>query len=313
MEIKLLSSPLQGFTDYIFRNAFDKYFGGIGKFYAPYIRLRGKLEIKSSQIKDIDQENNKDIYLIPQIMTKSVDEFLFIANFVKNHGYDELNWNLGCPYPMVARRGLGSGQIKDIDGVERILDEVFTKADIKISIKTRLGYESPGEIFQLLPVFDKYPIENIIIHPRIGKQLYKGELDLDYFQKCLESTNHKIIYNGDITSLDKFQNLQNRFNSVNQWMIGRGMIANPFLPCMIKNANPDFLTDKNEIFRKFHEELFEKYSQQLSGDKHIIMKMFQFWKYFISIFPNNQKDIKMIKKAKNTESYQIAVKQILNL
>ena len=308
---KLFSSPLQGFTDCIFRNAFQKYFGGIDSFYAPYIRLKGKLEINDSQQREINPENNRNINLIPQIMTKRIEEFLFVAKQVKELGYDELNWNLGCPFPMVAKRGLGSGQIKDIEGIERILDEVKSNCDIRISIKTRLGYENSDEIFQLLNLLEKYVIENITIHPRIGTQLYKGDVDLDTFQRCLENTNHKIIYNGGITSTEKLHGLQNRFPAIDQWMIGRGIIANPFLPQMIKSGKSEFPKNKIEIFKKFHDELVGKYTQQLSGDKHLIMKMYQFWEYFIAIFPKSQKGLKKIKKAKNIDQYFKAVDEIL--
>jgi len=232
MNMTLISSPLQGFTDYIFRSAFNKYFNGIDTYYTPYIRLKGKLEIKPRTHTDINKESNRNINLIPQIMTKRVDEFLFVADYLKNNGFDELNWNLGCPFPMVANRGLGSGQIIDIDGIEKILEEVFLKTRMTISIKIRLGYESSDEIFQLLPILDKFPLKNITIHPRIGKQLYKGDVDLESFSNCLECTKHEIIYNGDIRSLEKFQQLQKRFPDIHQWMIGRGMIANPFLPQM---------------------------------------------------------------------------------
>jgi len=312
MTIKLLSSPLQGFTDHIFRNSFNMYFGGIDKFYAPYIRLKGKLEIKASQQREINPDNNRNINLIPQMMTKRVEEFLFVAKEVTALGYEELNWNLGCPFPMVAKRGLGSGQITDIEGIDRILNDVFVNSDIKISIKTRLGYEDHDEIFPLLLILEKYPINNITIHPRIGKQLYKGKIDLDTFQKCLDRTNHKIIYNGDITSVEKFRELQNRYSSIDSWMVGRGIIANPFLPQMIKNEKFDFPSNKNEIFQEFHNELLENYSQLLSGDKHIIMKMVQFWEYFITIFPDSHKRLKKIKKSKNIREYEAAVKVIFD-
>jgi len=312
MRFKLISSPLQGFTDFRFRNTFNKYFGGIDSFYAPYIRLDGKLEVKPAYERDILPDNNKNVEVIPQIMTKDADAFLFVARFVKNLGYKELNWNLGCPYPMVTKKGLGSGLIKNPAKIDKILYKVFEESDIKVSVKMRLGYDSSEEIFQVLPILNKYPLESIAIHPRIGKQLYKGRVDLDAFQRCIESTAHVLLYNGDITDVTHFNKLAERFPAINHWMIGRGLIADPFLPLMIKNNIATFPEDRVEIFGKFHDALFYEYSQALSGPSHLMMKMLLFWEYFSTAFHNSPKGLKKIKKAKTINAYHEAVKEILD-
>ena len=207
MDYTLLSSPLQGFTDYKFRNAFHQYFGGIDTFYSPYIRLNGKLEIKPSYHRDLIPENNNTLTVIPQIITNDADEFLFVAKYVQELGYQELNWNLGCPYPMVTKRCMGSGLINDWERIDGILNRVHQESDILVSMKMRMGYEDSTEILKVLPVLDKYPLKNIAIHARIGKQLYKGGVDLDAFQRCLENTQHKLYYNGDITSVLQYQKM----------------------------------------------------------------------------------------------------------
>ena len=235
MSSTLLSSPLQGFTDFRFRNAFHRYFGGIDTFYSPYIKLNGKLVIKGSYERDILPENNTTLEVIPQIITNDAEEFLFVANYVQQLGYKELNWNLGCPYPMVAKCGMGSGLISNTSQIEHILKRVHNETDIIVSMKMRMGYENPTEILDVFPILEQYPIKNIAIHARIGKQLYKGGVDLDSFQKCLDTSKQKIYYNGDITSVEKFRMMQERFPSIDHWMIGRGLIADPFLPSMIKN------------------------------------------------------------------------------
>jgi len=312
MPFKLLSSPLQGFTDFRFRNSFNKYFGGIDTFYAPYIRLNGKPEIKLAYQRDILPKNNTGLELIPQIMTNDADEFLYVAKYVQGLGYKELNWNLGCPYPMVAKRGLGSGLINDPAKINGILHKVYAESDIIVSVKMRLGYKNSEEIFRVLPFLEAYPIKSIAIHPRIGKQLYKGEVDLDSFQRCIENTNHKIYYNGNITSVAGFNELAERFPMTDHWMIGRGIIADPFLPEMIKSNTSAYPENRIEIFSKFHDALLHDYSQVLSGPGHIIMKMFHFWEYFISSFSNSQKGLKKIKKAKSMSAYENAVRDILN-
>ncbi|MCL7764318.1 tRNA-dihydrouridine synthase family protein [Polaribacter sp. Z014] len=311
MSQTLLSSPLQGFTDYKFRNAFNHFFGGIDTFYSPYIRLNGKLVIKNSYKKDIQLDNNNELEVIPQIITNDVDEFLFVSKYVRELGYKELNWNLGCPYPMVTKRGMGSGLIADPEKINSILHKIHNESDILVSMKMRMGYDTPEEILETLPVLDKYPLKNIAIHARIGKQLYKGGTDLDSFQKCVDNTKHKLYYNGDITSVATFKKLQERFPSIDHWMIGRGLIADPFLPSMIKNDTTEYPKNRYDLFNEFHDRIFTEYDAALSGPTPIKMKMLGFWEYFSQSFSNPQKTFKKIKKAGNSKKYEIAVKEII--
>mgnify|MGYP006191557341 FL=1 len=310
MSITLLSSPLQGFTDFRFRNAFHKHFGGIDTFYSPYIKLNGKLVVKGSYERDILPENNNTLEVIPQIITNDAEEFLFVAKYVQQFGYKELNWNLGCPYPMVAKCGMGSGLIKNTDQIEHILKRVHNETDIIVSMKMRMGYENATEILDVFPILEQYPIKNIAIHARIGKQLYKGGVDLDSFQKCLDTSKQKIYYNGDITSVAKFNELQERFPSIDHWMIGRGLIADPFLPSMIKNNTTEYPKNRLEIFEAFHDEIYREYDAYLQGPTPIRMKMLGFWEYFSESFSNPQKTFKKIKKAGNSKNYEAAVKEI---
>ena len=310
MNIRLLSSPLQGFTDFRFRKAFHKHFGGIDTFYSPYIKLNGKLIVKGSYERDILPENNTTLEVIPQIITNDAEEFLFVTKYVQQFGYKELNWNLGCPYPMVAKCGMGSGLISNTSQIEHILKRVHNETDIVVSMKMRMGYDNPTEILEVFPILDQYPIKNIAIHARIGKQLYKGGVDLDSFQKCLDHTKHKIYYNGDITSVTKFKELQERFPSIDHWMIGRGLIADPFLPFMIKNNTTEYPKKRFEIFEAFHDEIYREYDAYLQGPTPIRMKMLGFWEYFSESFSNPQKTFKKIKKAGNSKSYEAAVKEI---
>ena len=295
MNTTLLSSPLQGFTDFRFRNAFHRYFGGIDTFYSPYIKLNGKLVIKGSYERDILPENNSTLEVIPQIITNDAEEFLFVANYVQQLGYKELNWNLGCPYPMVAKCGMGSGLISNTSQIEHILKRVHNETDIIVSMKMRMGYENASEILDVFPILEQYPIKNIAIHARIGKQLYKGGVDLDSFQKCLDTSKQKIYYNGDITSVEKFRLMQVRFPSIDHWMIGRGLIADPFLPSMIKNNTTEYPKNRFEIFEAFHDEIYREYDAYLQGPTPIRMKMLGFWEYFSESFSNPQKTFKKIK------------------
>lgn len=311
MSITLLSSPLQGFTDFRFRNAFHKYFGGIDTFYAPYIRLNGKLDIKPAYQKDIALKNNTTLEVIPQVMTNDADEFLFVSKYVQSLGYKELNWNLGCPYPMVVNRCMGSGLLNDAARIDEILKKVHNESDIIVSMKMRMGYENSEEILSVLPVLEKYPLKNVAVHARIGKQLYKGGVDLESFQNTLDATNHKMYYNGDITTVSGYREMQERFPTIDHWMIGRGIIADPFLAQMIKADTEVYPEDRMEVFSKFHDTLFSEFQASLSGAKHILMKMTSYWEYFAQSFPDSRKVFKQIKKAKSINHYDDAVRNIL--
>lgn len=310
MDYTLLSSPLQGFTDFRFRNAQNKLFGGIDTFYSPYIRLNGKMVIKPSYERDLLPENNLDLEVIPQVITNDADEFLFVAKYVRELGYKELNWNLGCPYPMVTKSGMGSGLISNPEKINNILHRAHSESDIIVSMKMRLGYENSEEILDVLPVLDTYPIKNIAIHARIGKQLYKGGVNLDAFQQCIDNTKHKLYYNGDITSVAKFHEMQQRFPSIDHWMIGRGLISDPFLPSMIKNNTMEYPANKMELFSAFHDTLYAIYSESLSGSTHLLLKMYHLWEYFSVTFSNPNKVLKKIKKAQSIKNYEAAVAEI---
>ncbi|MEH6513134.1 tRNA-dihydrouridine synthase family protein [Maribacter arcticus] len=312
MSVTLLSSPLQGFTDFRFRNAFHHYFGGIDTFYAPYIRLNGKMVIKNSYQKDLQPENNKTLEVIPQVMTGDADEFLFVIKYIQSLGYKELNWNLGCPYPMVTKQGMGSGLICNPEKIDHILKRAHEETDVVVSMKMRMGYENAEEILEVFPILDSYPLKNIAIHARIGKQLYKGGVDLEAFQRCVESTKHKLYYNGDITTVAKFTEMQERFPTIDHFMMGRGLIADPFLPSMIKNNTTEYPKDRWKIFSEFHDTIYQQYDEALSGPTPIKMKMQGFWEYFSQSTSNPHKAFKKIKKANNPRAYQQAVREILN-
>ncbi|MGQ3678399.1 tRNA-U20a,U20b-dihydrouridine synthase [Tenacibaculum lutimaris] len=312
MSFNLLSSPLQGFTDFRFRNAQQKYFGGIDTFYAPYIRLNGKFKIKSSYERDLLPENNTTLTVIPQVITNDAEEFLFVAKYVQSLGYKELNWNLGCPYPMVTKSGMGSGLICNPTRIDEILHRAHNETDILVSMKMRMGYENSEEILHTFPILDKYPLKNVAIHARIGKQLYKGGVDLDAFQKCIDVAKHQLYYNGDITTVAGFKAMKERFPSITHFMIGRGLIADPFLPQMIKDNTTEYPKDRWKIFGEFHDEIYQQYDAALSGPTPIKMKMLGFWEYFSQSFSDPRKTYKKIKKATNPKKYQAAVKDILD-
>ena len=225
-----------------------------------------------------------------------------MARHLSDLGYASFNWNLGCPYPMVAKKHRGSGMLPYPDRIDAFLEKVMGEIPGELSVKTRLGRYSSEEIFRLIPVFNRYPLKEVIIHPRTGVQMYDGRPDIDIFEGCLERLRHPVVYNGDINRLEDFSRLEGRFPTVERWMIGRGALINPFLPTIIKSGK-DVLADKIDVFRRFHGDLFNAYREVFSGPAHLVARMKGFWFYFSQAFENPRKIIKQIRKVRGPESF----------
>ncbi len=272
----LYLAPIRGLTDHLFRDCFSTYFDGFDCAIAPFINPQRHSNFNNKHLADILPENNQKITVIPQILHTNSDDFLFLCERCVDLGYTEVNWNLGCPMPMVAGKKRGSGFLPYPDEIRTFLDSVVPKMKLTLSIKTRLGYGQLGETAELLPHLDVYPLKEIIIHARLGKQLYKGVTNPDHFLECSKLTRHQLVYNGDIVDLNGFRQLQQKLPHIHRWMIGRGAITNPFLPLSIKNNADETVVDY-ALLRLYHDDLFGRYSAQLSGASHILGKMKPVW------------------------------------
>lgn len=297
-------APLQSFTDHHFRNAFQSVLGDVDRFYAPYLKMSNDGTIKEGPKLDVLPQNNPYEIVVPQVMACCAEDFLLMASYLADLGYEEVNWNLGCPYPMVAKRDLGSGILDKPEKILQILEEVLPQMSMKLGIKMRMGYESTSDILTLLPQLNAYPLSEIIVHARYGKQLYTGGCDHDRFEECLPLTSHKLIYNGDIISVDEFRNLKSRFPSVNEWMIGRGAIANPFIFEMIQEDTIDFPEDWKEIFAEFLDALLESHLSKTSNEGNTLLKMKHYWEYFAEGIEEGNYFYKQFKKVKSIREYQ---------
>lgn len=299
----LYLAPLQSFTDHHFRNAFQQVLSDVDGFYAPYLKMSNDGTIKEGPKLDVLPQNNPFEQIIPQVMACCTEDFLLMANYLTGLGYTEVNWNLGCPYPMVAKRDLGSGILNKPAKIIEILEAVYTKTNLKIGLKMRMGYEDTSDILKLLPMLNNFPLTEIIVHARYGKQLYNGPCDLDRFEEIIPLTNHNLMYNGDICTVEDFQKLKDRFPSISRWMIGRGAISNPFLFEMIQENNSDFPEDWEEIFGEFLEFLLESYLKESNNEGNILIKMKHYWEYFETGIPDGKKYAKALKKVKSIEDY----------
>jgi tRNA-dihydrouridine synthase len=306
MDFRLCLAPLRGVTDAVFRDAYAQYFEGIDRAISPFLTTGKGPRIKPSQLKEVLPENNTRMPVIPQIISKTADRFITLADGLFQLGYDTVNWNLGCPYPMVAKKKRGSGLLPHPEAIEAFLGRVVPNLRGRLSVKMRLGRHHNKEIETLLPIMNRFDLAEIIIHPRTGVQMYTGEPDLDMFEKCLTLTHHRVIYNGDIVDLSSFGKLQERFGTIDEWMIGRGAVVNPFLPAMIKGHRYD-QDHAFTRFKSFHDTLYRRYSEKLYGPSHIVNRMKGMWGYFAKAFSNGDNIRKMINKSQKIHQYESAV------
>lgn len=309
----LYLAPLQSYTDHHFRNAFQQVMGDVDRFYAPYLKMAHDGSIKEGPKLDVLPINNPFETIVPQIMACCSEDFIEMASYLSDLGYKEVNWNLGCPYPMVAKRDLGSGILNKPDKILQILEDVIPKIDLKLGIKMRMGYEDTNDILSLLPSLNDYPLTEIIVHARYGKQLYQGVCDHNRFIESIPLTTHLLTYNGDINTVEDFRYLKELFPSITNWMIGRGAISNPFIFEMIQDDTTEFPEDRMEIFHEFLMLLLESHLATNNNDGNVLIKMKHYWEYFSKAFDNETKYYRLVKRADSIEKYQNVLEEICEI
>ncbi|MDD5343687.1 MAG: tRNA-dihydrouridine synthase family protein [Smithella sp.] len=305
-------APIQGITDRIYRNLFPVYFKGVDMAIAPFISASKKMKAENSLLREFYPGQNTGIPTIPQIMSSQPDDFIQLANALYDIGCGTVNWNIGCPFPMVVKKGRGAGMLCYPDRIASFLEKTMPVIKPKLSIKLRIGVKYPDDVLQLIPIFNQYPLNELIIHPRTGEQMYEGKVDLDIFEQCLNLSKHRVVYNGDIDSLEKLEMLSKRFGSVDRWMIGRGLIANPFLAEKIKFDTEKPYDAKIKIMKAFHDNLFDEYLKILSGPSHITNKMKEIWTYMGDFFENGEKIKKKINKTHHRDNYVDVVNKVFD-
>jgi len=304
-------APIKGFTEAPYRNAAAAFFKGFDAAMAPFVvTVRGR-KYPDAHLKDLLPENNNGWPVIPQILSNSPEGFVKLAGRLHELGYDTVNWNLGCPFPRVAKKNRGSGLLPHPERIDSFLEKVINQIPNRLSVKTRIGRFDVSEMADLMPVFNRYPLAELIIHPRTGVQMYAGDPDLKLFRYCLEISKNPVVYNGDINTEADFTRLSGKFKSVDRWMLGRGALADPFLPAAIKNLAPPE-SEKLHIIRQFHDRLFQAYAQVLSGPSHLGDKMKGFWLYLSQSFADGRKILKKIQKTRQTTHYTEVVNRFFD-
>ncbi len=306
----LILAPMRGITTMHYRRAFVRHFQGLDIEMAPFISTVGAERINPKLLKDVLPENNSGLPLIPQLIGNKADDFVQMAIALHDLGYEEINWNLGCPHKPIRNKRRGSGLLPYPDTVDALLDQICDRSPCKISIKVRLGVSEKSELMKLIPVLNRYPLSEVIVHPRTAEQMYNGTVDLNAFEEAFQAFERPVCYNGDINDLSFYQTVAKRFPTINRYMLGRGLLANPFLCEIIKSGNPK---PENAIERiaAFHEDVLVSYETLLDGDRPVLGKMKEFWTYQSTHLSNGHQLFKKLKKTQRLTTYKVIVAEFL--
>ena len=295
-------APMEGLTGYIYRNAYHKHYGGVDKYFTPFLTNK---KLSHKEINDIMPEHNEGMNVVPQILTNRVEDFLCIAREVEKYGYQTVNLNLGCPSGTVVAKNRGAGFLALPKELDAFLEEIFEKCPLGISIKTRIGRESPEEWERLLGIYEKYPLEELIIHPRVQKDFYRNHVNLESFRMAEERSCHTLCYNGDICSVENYKKIEEAFPKVRKIMIGRGLLKKPWLIREIIHSESDIYS--KERLRAYHDDILSGYTSVMYGDKNTLFKMKELWVYLGESFTNSEKYLKKIRKCERIKDYEICV------
>lgn len=308
-------APLEGITTYPYRNLHHKYFGGVEKYFTPFLAPGPEQGMSVKEMRDVLPENNAGVPVVPQILTNRAGDFLLASKKLSEMGYREINLNLGCPSGTVAAKKKGAGFLLYPDDLDRFFDEVFSDAAVRngeflVSVKTRIGKNEVEEWPELMQVYNRYPIHELTVHPRIQKEFYKGTPHLDVFTDILKESRNPVVYNGDLFTVEKVKEFREKFPTVGTVMIGRGLIRNPALAEMILQEETEPEADILPRIREFHDALFEHYRETMSGDRNLLFRMKDLWSYMLAEVPDSEKLAKKIRKSQHVPEYLAAVEEV---
>lgn len=322
-------APMEGITGFVCRNAYEACFKGtIDKYFAPFITARIMKAVTTKDLRDILPERNEGLYLVPQLLANRADAFIQTAQAVTSLGYREINLNLGCPSKTVVTKKKGAGFLADPYQLDLFLDAVFSwceKEKVDLSIKTRLGMYDEEEFEQLLAVYNKYPLCELIIHPRTQSDYYSGKPHYEAFFRAAVASKNPVCYNGDLIDRSGIEKLHEANPEVDRIMIGRGFLMHPGFCTAESNAGRPGESSQGEsnaeydsnMLWTFHDCVYEGYCRYVSGERNILFKMKELWTYFEKAFRQSdvslQKALRQIRKSNTLTEYEIAVRVLKNL
>lgn len=305
--MKYYLAPLEGITTYVYRRAYHTFFHPLDKYFTPFFVPHTKRGLNEREKNEILPEHNSGMRLIPQIMSNDADGFLRTEEKLREYGYEEINLNLGCPSKTVVNKHRGSGFLAVPGELDRFLFKVYSRTKAKISIKTRLGKYDPEEFVRILEIYNQYPVEELIIHPRVQQDFYRNSPDLGAFRQALGSARIPVCYNGDIFTMADERALEAKFPELSCVMLGRGVIRNPGLPGELKGEEEVSL----HTLERFLEKILEDYREICREDNHALFKVKELWAYMGNMFPEKKTVLEKIRKSESILNYQETVKEIL--
>ena len=291
-------APMEGITDSVYRRLHHAYFGGVDRYYMPFFSPTIHRSLTPRENRELPVADSVSFTAVPQIMTKVAADFLWAANQCAQRGYQEVNLNLGCPSGTVVSKGKGSGMLRNLDVLERFLDEIFSATPLPISLKTRLGIENPEEFPPILHIYNQYPAKELIIHPRTRKQFYNGELAVEMFRYAVENSKIPLCFNGDLQSFEP----PAEFPQVESVMIGRGLVADPGM------LTPEG-TDLKKL-KQFHDALLEEYTRVFGSARNALFRLKDNWHYWEQRLDCDSKLFKRLRKTTDVGEYRSIVSQI---
>lgn len=306
--VKYYMAPLESVTTWIYRQAHAKIYGRLDKYFIPFLEPHEKRDFKTRELQEILPEHNENIYAVPQILTNRSEGFIKLAKALKDWGYEEVNLNLGCPSKTVVTKGKGSGFLAKPEELERFLTEIFDalSGEVKISVKTRIGKEDPEEFPALLELFNKYPMEELIIHPRVQKDGYGNVPRLELYELAEKQSLNPLCYNGDLYTREQIRNFAERFPGTERLMLGRGFLRDPGL---LYNEGKDS-KDIFEKFWAFHDLVYEGYQERNMGDRNVLFKMKELWSYQVYQFSEPERLFKTFKKVQDCNEYEQMIRNL---
>ena len=288
-------APLQGYTDCVYRRAHSEVAGGVDEYYTPFVRLEGG-EPRRKDLRDIDSGRNDGVPTVPQVIARDREEFARLCDAVQSAGWRRVDLNMGCPFPMQVKAGRGSGLLADEERVAAIGEEMRQRRDVRFSVKMRLGQEDAEECMRLVPILNEMPLEHVTMHPRWGKQQYKGVPDREAFGRFVEACGQRLVYNGDLLSEEDVAAVMQRWPMLKGVMIGRGLLARPWMLCG---------KEPQEVVREMHTRVYEHACTVLQGDSQILARLHAFWEYQTELL--DRKQYKAIMKSGSLRKYKEAV------
>ena len=320
-KVKFYGAPMEGVTGYSFRKVHHICYPGIDWYFSPFLSPNQHHAVNPKEKRDILPENNQEVPLIPQVLTNKPELMLAAAKELLDvYGYEEVNLNLGCPSKTVVSKGKGSGFLADPEKLDRFLEEVFMELERapkgsypNLSVKTRLGMTETEEFGDILKIYNKYPMSELIIHPRVQKEFYKGTPHLESFRWAVENCPHSLCYNGDIWSVEDYIRIKEMFPTVKKFMLGRGLVARPQLvmelqeyeQCLAEGREWRGSSIDMQKLKKYHDRLLSQYIEQMLGDgNNVLFKMKECWGFMERHFPEQEKIIKKLKKAGKLSEYE---------